>query len=102
MKFLLATSAFLLSLHAAIFLAVAVRVVMRRSARGIALSWLLLVATLPYAGALIYLLMKSVGSGASGRAASMPCAPISERLPRPPSRRVSPQSTGRALPPNSS
>jgi cardiolipin synthase len=57
MEFLLTTSAFLLSLHAAIFLAVAVRVVMRRSARGIALSWLLLVATLPYAGALIYLLI---------------------------------------------
>jgi cardiolipin synthase len=57
MEFLLKFSAFLLSLHAAIFLAIAVRVVMRRSARGIALSWLLLVVTLPYAGALVYLLI---------------------------------------------
>ena len=30
---------------------------MRRSVRGVALSWLLLVATLPFAGALIYLLI---------------------------------------------
>ena len=44
-------------MHAAIVLAIGVRVVMRRSARGVALSWLLLVATLPYAGALLYLLI---------------------------------------------
>jgi len=44
-------------MHAAIIVAVAVRVVMRRPARGIALSWLLLVAALPFVGAFIYLLI---------------------------------------------
>jgi cardiolipin synthase A/B len=57
MSFLLEFSAFLVTMHAAIVLAIGVRVVMRRSARGVALSWLLLVATLPYAGALLYLLI---------------------------------------------
>ncbi len=57
MEFLLKSTAFVLSVHTAIVLAVGVRVVMRRSARGIALSWLLLVVALPYAGALIYLLI---------------------------------------------
>src|SRR5260370_19540207 len=46
-----------LPLHAAIVLAIAVRVVMRRPARGIALSWLLLVAAFPFVGALVYLLI---------------------------------------------
>jgi cardiolipin synthase len=40
-----------------VVVAIAVRVIMRRSARGIALSWLLLVATVPLAGALLYLLI---------------------------------------------
>ncbi len=47
----------LLPVHAAVILAVAVRVVMRRPARGIALSWLLLVAALPFIGAFVYLLI---------------------------------------------
>ena len=57
MYFLLESSVFLVILHAAIVVTIGVRVVMRRSARGVALSWLLLVATLPFAGALFYLLI---------------------------------------------
>ena len=41
----------------AVFVAIAVRVIMRRPVRGVALSWLLLVAALPLAGALVYLLI---------------------------------------------
>jgi cardiolipin synthase len=44
-------------MHTAIVVAVGVRVIMRRPARGVALSWLLLVAGLPYVGALIYLMI---------------------------------------------
>jgi cardiolipin synthase A/B len=51
------SSLLLATFHAAIVLVVGVRVVMRRPARGIALSWLLLVAGLPYVGALVYLLI---------------------------------------------
>jgi cardiolipin synthase A/B len=50
-------SAVLVAVQVTIFIAIAVRVIMRRSARGVALSWLLLVAALPLAGALIYLLI---------------------------------------------
>jgi cardiolipin synthase A/B len=57
MEFLLGSSALLVTIQAAIIVAIGVRVVMRRSARGVALSWLLLVATLPLAGALLYLLI---------------------------------------------
>ena len=53
MYFLLGSSVFLVTMHAAIVVAIGVRVIMRRSVRGVALSWLLLVATLPFAGALI-------------------------------------------------
>lgn len=57
MESLLTSSAFLLSINAVVVLVIGVRVIMRRSARGVALSWLLLVAMLPFAGALIYLLI---------------------------------------------
>src|SRR5580700_9154182 len=57
MYFLLGSSAFLVTMHAAIVVAIGVRVVMRRAARGVALSWLLLVATLPFFGVLVYLLI---------------------------------------------
>lgn len=57
MYFLFGSSVFLVVAHAAIVLAIGVRVVMRRSVRGVALSWLLLVATVPFAGALVYLLI---------------------------------------------
>lgn len=57
MEILLKSSGLLITLQVAVVAAIAVRVIMRRSARGIALSWLLLVATLPLAGALLYLLI---------------------------------------------
>ena len=50
-------SAVLVAIQLTVFVAVGVRVIMRRSARGVALSWLLLVAALPLAGALVYLLI---------------------------------------------
>lgn len=43
--------------HALIVTAIAVRVIMRRPARGIAMAWLLLVAIFPFAGAVMYLLI---------------------------------------------
>ena len=57
MDFLFKSSLLLQALHVLIVVAIGMRVVMRQSARGIALSWLLLVAGLPYVGALIYLLI---------------------------------------------
>ena len=56
MEFLLSSS-LLMAIQVAVFVAIAVRVIMRRSVRGVALSWLLLVAALPLAGALAYLLI---------------------------------------------
>ena len=51
------TSVFFLILHAALFLAVIVRVLLRRPARGVVLAWLLLTAALPYLGAVGYFLV---------------------------------------------
>ena len=42
--------------HVLIFGAIAVRVIMKRPATGVALAWLFLVATLPFVGAVCYLL----------------------------------------------
>ena len=67
MDLLLKSSVLLMAIHAAIVGCIGVRVIMRRAARGIALSWLLLVAMLPYVGALLYLL---VGERRIGRARS--------------------------------
>ncbi len=50
-------SAALFALHAALVIGIGLRVIMRRSVRGVALSWLLLVVTLPVAGSVIYLLI---------------------------------------------
>jgi cardiolipin synthase len=50
-------SAILVAMQAIVFVVIGVRVIMRRPVRGIALSWLLLVAALPLAGALLYLLI---------------------------------------------
>mgnify|MGYP000996439216 CR=1 FL=1 len=48
----------LLSLvHAMIIAVISVRVIMRRPANGVALAWLFLVAALPFAGAVFYLLV---------------------------------------------
>lgn len=68
MQFLLGSSATVMAIHAAIVVFIGVRVVMRRSARGIALSWLLLVATLPIVGASLYLLIgeRRIGRKRSG------------------------------------
>ena len=57
MDVLFRSSVLLAALHIAVVGAFALRVIMRRPARGIALSWLMLVAALPYIGALIYLLI---------------------------------------------
>ena len=57
MGLVLGASTLLLAIQVAVFIAIAVRVIMRRAARGIALSWLLLVAALPLVGALVYLLI---------------------------------------------
>jgi cardiolipin synthase len=43
--------------HALIVIVIAVRVIMKRPATGMALAWLLLVAILPFAGAVFYLLL---------------------------------------------
>ena len=43
--------------HATIVILISVRVIMRRPANGVALAWLFLVAVLPFAGAVIYLLV---------------------------------------------
>lgn len=48
------TAYFFVLLHAALIIAVVVRVLLRRPARGVALAWLLLAVALPYAGALLY------------------------------------------------
>ena len=45
------------AMHVLIVLAIAVRVIMRQPARGIALAWLLLVAMVPFAGGVMYLLV---------------------------------------------
>lgn len=67
MELLFKSSALLMAVHVAVVGGIGVRVIMRRAARGIALAWLLLVATLPYVGALLYLL---VGERRIGRARS--------------------------------
>lgn len=54
---LLGSSIVLTAIHVAIVVVIGVRVVMRRAARGVALTWLLLVATLPFGGAVLYLLI---------------------------------------------
>jgi len=55
--FLLHPSTVTIVLHLIIVVAISIRVIMRRVATGVALAWLFLVATLPLAGALIYLLI---------------------------------------------
>ena len=44
-------------LHALIVLAFGVRIIMQRSAPGVAFAWLLLIAMVPFAGAIMYLLI---------------------------------------------
>src|SRR6185369_7628973 len=68
MELLREASTLLVAMQVAVFIGIAVRVIMRRSARGVALSWLLLVAALPLAGALVYLL---IGERRIGRKRSL-------------------------------
>ena len=46
--------------HLLIVVVVAVRVIMKRPAAGVALAWLLLIAAAPFVGALFYLLTHAV------------------------------------------
>lgn len=57
MTIVLQTSTIVAFIHLAITLAIAIRVIMRRPARGVALAWLLLVSVLPIGGAIIYMLI---------------------------------------------
>jgi cardiolipin synthase len=57
MNFILHPSTVTIIVHAIIVVAITVRVIMKRPATGVALAWLLLVAAVPFAGAVIYLLI---------------------------------------------
>lgn len=57
MQFFLHPSTIAIIAHAVIAVAISLRVIMKRPATGVALAWLLLVASLPFAGAVIYLLI---------------------------------------------
>ena len=57
MDFVLHPSTVLTATHALIVIAIAVRVIMRRPDTGVALAWLLIVVMLPFAGAVVYLLI---------------------------------------------
>jgi cardiolipin synthase len=50
-------STFALLLHAVLVAVIAIRVIMKKPATGVALAWLFLVSILPYLGAFIYLLV---------------------------------------------
>ncbi|MEI2722946.1 MAG: cardiolipin synthase [Verrucomicrobiota bacterium] len=50
-------STVLAAVHGLVVIAIALRVILRRPARGVALAWLFLVAMVPLAGGLIYLLV---------------------------------------------
>jgi cardiolipin synthase len=51
------TSFLLIASHAVLMMAVIVRVLLRRPARGVALAWLVLAVALPFLGALLYFLI---------------------------------------------
>jgi cardiolipin synthase len=51
------TSAVLIIVHGLLMMAVVIRVLLRRPARGVALAWLLLAVAVPYLGALLYFLI---------------------------------------------
>ncbi len=57
MDFILHPSTLMVMTHALIVIVITVRVIMKRPATGVALAWLVLVAILPFVGALIYLLI---------------------------------------------
>lgn len=57
MQWILNPASLTIVAHALIMTALAVRVIMKRPATGVALAWLVLIASLPLGGALIYLLI---------------------------------------------
>ncbi|TDJ58419.1 MAG: hypothetical protein E2O40_01535 [Planctomycetota bacterium] len=57
MDFLLHPSTVLAATHGLIVVAIAIRVIMRRPDTGVALAWLLMVAVLPFGGAVVYFLI---------------------------------------------
>lgn len=63
-EFLLDPSTLTIILHWSIVIGLGIRVIMKRPATGVALSWLLVVATLPFFGALLYLMIgeRRIGS----------------------------------------
>ena len=73
MSFFLQPSTIIAVAHAVIMVAIIIRVIMKRPATGVALAWLLLVAALPMAGALIYLLIgeRRIGRKRAERIASL-------------------------------
>jgi len=84
----------LILLHAALILAVFVRVLLRRPARGVVLAWLLLAAVLPYVGGVAYFLIgerrisrsraeRLSGTRESLRRIAAPLLPAVARPPQP-------------------
>ncbi len=57
MNIVFQTSTIIAFIHFAITIAIAIRVIMRRPTRGVALAWLLLVSVFPIGGAVFYLLV---------------------------------------------
>lgn len=55
MNIVLQTSTIIAVIHFVVIIAIAIRVIMRRPARGVALAWLLLVSVFPIGGAVFYL-----------------------------------------------
>ena len=69
MDFILHPSTVTAVAHTLIVISITVRVIMRRPATGVALAWLFLVAVLPFAGAVVYLLIgeRRIGRGRARR-----------------------------------
>jgi cardiolipin synthase len=73
MEILFSWTSLIIVVHAMLIIGVAVRVVMMRLAVGTALAWIILIFFLPFAGALIYLVLgeKRLGRNRTRRAASL-------------------------------
>ena len=73
MEFFLHPSTITIVAHAVIVVAITVRVIMKRPATGVAIAWLLLVAAVPFAGAVIYLLIgeRRIGQQRAKRIAAL-------------------------------
>jgi cardiolipin synthase len=73
MEFLLHPANITALAHALIVVSITVRVIMKRPTTGVALAWLLLVAALPFAGAVLYLLIgeRRIGQQRAARIAML-------------------------------